>query len=1209
MADKTNNVTIDIKAETAKATNEIKRLNAEMKKMSNSARKGNRDLKAQTRQLNQTTRSFASLTKHISQLAVIYGAFQGLQTTVRTFAEFEASVSRLGVISGATSSELKSLQAEAERLGETTIFSASQVADGMNSMAMAGLSAQESLDGIASVLDLSAIGLMSVEQSALIATTAMNGFSLEAQDIGRVSDVMAKTITTSATTVQELGNAYEKVGSVATAFGVSLETTSASLGVLADAGRRGSEAGTQLKIVMARLAGNKEASKYIKELGVEIYNAEGNILPFTEQIKNLKIELDKLSPEQRNLKIAEIFGTEALASANILINKIDEVESKIVSLENSYGFASRKAKDMMDNLTGDWKEFQSALEGLIITLGSGLSPALRDILDEATEFIQALDADEVEAFGEGIGVLVETMVDMVKAVLTITGSIKDLSDGISELTGVSGASQVKLLLLGVALSKLFVIAKGLDVAYKAMIVSNGALGGAMAVAGIKVTGFTKIIVKLKLGIRALFVLIRANPIGLFVTALVGLGIAITSVVSSNRELTKTIEDSGKQIENNGDVIGTTTEQLKAMDKAGREAFGDYVRGEIKKTEKALKGLEKALEDEADDLFVNKKAVKEMSKQHADLTITLEALKNKEQSLVKVNAKVIATEEEARRSALKTTKAKEKEIEVLDKLIKKREKELEQLIKNNAERVKSGEATLLKLYEKEQKLFVDLKKLEQELLDIRKDFASKRLAMNDSLDKRLAEARVAGLNNYEKYLDAQKRADELLSKAKEARTKGDLELARRYIDEYANLISQSAGTEIATTRTVYEYNKETKEKEKKDIEEIRVTRDQNLAKLKVNTELERGFRMKLITDERDAEISSHNIKINNKINELNLMKMSIQSQIEYLKNLAEIQRITSGIDVKLNFDSSVAQIDAINKSIDDLVTQKRQAKIDILADNEQAIGEIKTVDDLAKIPIEKDLLLNTDEAKKEGDELEAEEEKGEITKLVSMDLKQAEKDLEKLKKEAETDTSAEHIAELAKAFEAVGKLQALAGETTKSVHNLDTSKALRANNQMRNELSKPLPTLIQYIKQIIIPARQHGGLIFKTPKLPRFNDGGHLDSGVGHSRKTGKLSGYGGGDKVKALLEEGEFIIRKEAVRALGLARLHTINEGKLPRYQTGGYVPPIQKFNTGGAVQKPNGKSGKTVNLNLNVGGQTFNLISDEEVADSLARYLERSSF
>jgi len=1207
---KTNNVKIDIKAQTAQATTEIKRLNSEMRKMGTSARKSNRDLKSQTTQLKQTTRSFASLTKHLSQLAIIYGAFRGLQTTVRTFAQFETSVSRLGVISGATTTQLKLLKAEAEHLGETTVFTASQVADGMNSMAMAGLTAEESLAGIASVLSLSSIGMMAVEQSALIATTAMNGFGLEASDMGRISDVMAKTITTSATTIQELGNAYEKVGSVATAFGVSLETTSASLGVLADAGRRGSEAGTQLKIVMARLAGNKEASKYIKQLGADIYDANGNLLPFTEQLRNMKTELDKLSPEKRNLKIAEIFGTEALASANILLGKIDEIEAKVTDLEHSFGFAGKKAKEMMDNLTGDYKEFNSALEGLIITLGTGLSPALRAILDEATEFIQALDKGEIEDFGEGVGDLVDMMFDLVKATVSIIGTVRDFSKEITSLTEISGSAQVKLLLLGSALSKLYIVGVALTASYAGLTVATTA-STASTITNMGVTAkVTKATKLLTIAQMALNKVLNLNPYVAVGTLLLGVGAIINSVTSSNREMAKTVSMVTEQLKENNVVIGITKESLQDIGKEGREAFGDYLRDKINDTEKAITKLNDAIEEEKNKWFESEEAIKSMELQSAQLVATQKGLIEQEKTLITVNKRAIDISEEKKRQLIAEAEATKRLIREKEILGEKETKTYNKIISNLNDRVAKTKDTLLKLYSDESKHKDKLIKIEEEVAKAREEYANTRKANALDLKSELFEISNQGLSDFKKYKKTQARLAELASKAEKAYVKGNYVDFQLYADQYNALRRTYNGEEISHQEKVrIGTDKAGKAKYK---QQKRIDVAQKKAHIDAMANAETGFKfanmsasIKLADAEKLAKA-----KRANELASLKATRTQIALQLTTLEIMIHLQEVASGVKINADLSSFKQAIVDMDNDIDAMANEDREVKLAMALKKGGTEAEIQALqqiistptplpvefvseeakkeaeiakDVMAREPIKAKMSLNVKEAKEEAKAFRKGKELSPIQWEAKMDLVTAKTDLKNLREDAEKYTKAEHKALVDKAIANIERLRKIASaDIIVDVY----------------ERYHPAPR-----------PKKYGGLIEPNVKLPRFDTGGHLDDGVGHSRKRGKLDGYGGGDKIKALLEAGEFIIRKEAVKALGLARLHQINQGEIPRFNMGGYVPPIQKFSTGGDVKIPTEVSKKTINLNLNFGGKTFKMFSDEAVAVSLAKELKRSSF
>ena len=1200
-------VKINIKAESKKATDEVKRLKAELNNLGKASKAGNASLKSTTKQLDQTSRSFASLTKHVSQLAVIYGAFQGLNTTVRTFAEFEASISRLGVISNATSVELSAMRDTAEHLGETTIFTATQVSSGMNAMAMAGFTAKESMEGIAGVLDISAIGLVSVEDSALIATRAMNGFGLEATDIGRVSDVLSKTITTSAVTMEQLGSALQKVAPVAKNVGLSLEETSAVLGVLHDAGRLGAEAGTQLKIVLSRLSGNREANKAIKELGIQIYDVRtGQLLPFTEQLRNVKDAMDKLPPAVRAVEMSKIFGEEAKSSALIALNSIDEIVAKTVELEDAYGFASSTAKKMMDNLQGDWKEFNSAMEGVIITLGEGLSPVLRTLLDEATEFLQGLDKKEVEEFGEGVGELVEVLAGLIKGVIKIAGAIKDFSTTVSEITGISGAMQVKLLLLSVAMGKLY--SQGVKLT-KSFIFLNGTMTAleASKKALLITTGKVTIATRLAtIAQKAWNLALNANPLGRLLVVVTSVYFAMDALVSSYKELRDATKEAGEVIDASNDVLSTTKDELLALDTAGRRAFNDYTRGLIKKTQKEIKKLNDLIEEENSGLTTNHKAVSDMTKARDTLKKKLEGLLKMEKTLVDVNKEAIQIAKDKIKIAQDELQAVEDEKKATKELLETQEKFLKAQKKNNQSRLKSGEQTLISLYKKEQQHIKKLADLEKELANIRKKFSDDRVGLNLDYETRIANLRAKGLTDLEKYYDAQKRSEVLLTKAKEAFAKGNLEVSKKYLDEYDTLIAISAGEEISHMEKVKVYDSKTKKFIEEERKKVDLTRETTLNKALTQDKNSHDLRLQFSKTEETRAIALHNIKIDNAKTQLELDKLAILSQISYLENLAKIAGITTGMKVgDLNFDAQKAQIAGIDKALLALEDRKRKVTLDIATKGSEEAR--KTVDDLSK-PVTTDVNFDTGDAEKDADRLKDETEKEAVIVDFGFDLKQAEADLARVQQEAETDTSAEHTLKVINAINAVQKLQQLAGEPTNNEHDVLLKEAIARMNTFRANISKPTSsthTVTVKTKQAK-QARKNGGIIFPEAPMMKFNNGGSpLENGKGHSRKTGKLSGYGGGDKVKALLEAGEFIIRKEAVQKLGLDRLHTLNQGKMPRYKTGGVAgsPALPAFTESGSVNTPT----KTVNLNLTMGGETFNMQTDDQIANALEKYIRKN--
>ena len=1125
------NIIIEIETKTNRAVADIKRLNGQINKLQKQEAK----FKQTTSQVKQMSRSFASLATHVGRLAVIYGAFEGLTTTVRTFAEFEQSMARLGAISGATATELSQLEEKALALGESTIYSASQVAQGMNSMAMAGLSAEQQLEGIASVLNVATIGMIGLEEASLITVRTMNAFSMEAKHMGMITDVMATGATSSAQTIQQLGNAYEKVGAVATAFGHSLETTTASLMIMADAGRVGSEAGTQLKIVMSRLAGNKEAQKYIEALGISMYDANGKLLPFKDQLVLLKTKLFDLSEEARNVKLSEIFGEEGKASAIILMKNIDLLDDKVNKLNNSFGLADKKAKEMQDTLIGSYKELKSALEGLAIKIGSDLSPALQAIIEDATTFIQNLDDEEIKKFSDSVAGLIKTLGELGGLLIEVAGFVSKVLGNFEELTGVSS---------GVAI--------------------------AIGVVAFKMKGL-------------LTLLKFFNPYAIALAIVIeGVAIALAqweAEISRTNEATKRFNKTVKVM---GDVIEDVINASDQLDLVGVTEYMAFIKKgisgattEIRKYENLIKNLEGGLwvsKADEEQIKAYKNAIGELNKMIANSETALGLLVEKGQELTDQERVALASKKNL-------TEANKKLAEEIKDVAEAMDKNIESLNKREA----SLEKTLGSMATKERKFQADKIKLEEELANIRKKFADDRESQVLSYETRISNLKTKGLSDLLQYNDAQKRADEQLAKAKEQIAKGNLVMAGKYLAEYDRLIAISAGEEITHEEKKWTLDEKTKKKKLETITVVDVHRSTTLKEALKDEKNGHDVRISLINALEQKDLEAHNAKIQGKIDEIEMIKAQMRLQQAMLDQIGQMIAMAGGVKFEADLSAFNDAMAVADEQIDKLMGQQRDMKI--TGDfSDVKDGAKKVEDDIGKDPVEAELKLGVDVGFTEFEKFKDDVERTPLELNAQVDLVEPKEQLNAFTHDVEN----ENI---------------IAPVTT------DTSQAIRNDSAMRTQLSRPLPDIHQYIYQHVIPVRKHGGAIYATPKLPRFNDGGHLDSGVGHSRKTGKLGGYGGGDKVKALLEAGEFIIRKEAVKVLGLSRLHTLNEGRLPRYQGGGFIPPIQRFDTGGAVKTPTITSGKTMNLNLNLGGQSFKMITEEDVANSLALYLQRSEF
>ncbi|EDP68573.1 hypothetical protein CAT7_04884 [Carnobacterium sp. AT7] len=302
---------------------------------------------------------------------------------------FEKQMSRVGAIAGATADELKQLTDQAKELGASTAFSASEVAAGMENMASAGFATTEILAAMPGVLDLAAVSGGDVALASEAAATAVRAFNLEASDTGHVADVFARAAADTNAEVADMAEAMKYAAPMANTLGMSIEDTAAAIGIMSDAGIKGSQAGTTLRGAFTRLAKpTKAASDSMAELGIKMFDAQGNILPMSGIITELQDGLVGMTSEQKASTLATIFGQEAMSGMMTLVEAgPDKVNELSTSLENSAGAADEMAKVMQDNAAGAIDEMMGALETAGIEITQLLAPVIRDLAEDITELV------------------------------------------------------------------------------------------------------------------------------------------------------------------------------------------------------------------------------------------------------------------------------------------------------------------------------------------------------------------------------------------------------------------------------------------------------------------------------------------------------------------------------------------------------------------------------------------------------------------------------------------------------------------------------------------------------------------------------------------------------------------------------------------------------------------------------------------------------
>ncbi len=318
---------------------------------------------------------------------------QSLKAPIEAAANFEEAMSAVKAITGANQSEFQSLINTARNLGETTSFSASEAAAGMRYLGMAGFETHNIIQSMPGVLNLAKAGALDLGRAADISSDILTGFGLTANDMGRVGDVLAKTFTSSNTTLEMLGETMKYVGPLAKTAGVDIETIAAMTGLLGNAGIKGSQAGTTLRAMLTRLtAPSNTAKKSLRSLGVEVENMDGNMRHPLDIIEDLQTGLDGLGNVEQMALLKDIFGEEpASGVAELIISQgRDAIETYQKRLYAANGTSARIAKEMGDNAKGGIKEYQSAIESLNITIGDKLLPTITPLIRDITDLVRQL---------------------------------------------------------------------------------------------------------------------------------------------------------------------------------------------------------------------------------------------------------------------------------------------------------------------------------------------------------------------------------------------------------------------------------------------------------------------------------------------------------------------------------------------------------------------------------------------------------------------------------------------------------------------------------------------------------------------------------------------------------------------------------------------------------------------------------------------------
>lgn len=366
------------------------------------------------------------------------GAITAVGTSsVKAGMDFDAAMSQVAATMGLTVDDIQDLRSFAQEMGATTAFSATEAANALNYMALAGYDAETAMAMLPTVLDLAAAGGIDLASASDMVTDAQSALGLSLDETSDMVDKMAKASSKSNTSVAQLGEAILKIGGTANVLSGGTTELATALGLLADNGIKGAEGGTHLRNILLSLASpTTEAESLLKDLGVTAVDSEGNMRPLQDIMLELNDALDGMGEADKAAIIGQIFNKTDIASVNALLGTSkDRWKELSGAIDNASGSAQAMAETQLDNLAGDVTLFKSALEGAQIAISDSLTPTIREFVqfgsESLSDFTVAFQKDGIEgamsAVGAAIaglsGKITKALPNMVEAVGSLLSSL------------------------------------------------------------------------------------------------------------------------------------------------------------------------------------------------------------------------------------------------------------------------------------------------------------------------------------------------------------------------------------------------------------------------------------------------------------------------------------------------------------------------------------------------------------------------------------------------------------------------------------------------------------------------------------------------------------------------------------------------------------------------------------------------------------------
>ncbi len=361
---------------------------------------------------------FNLLKNPILQAGAVLGISVSASDAISTFGGFEATMSKVKAISGAEGQDFEDLTALAKEMGATTKFTAQEAAEGLTYMAMAGWKTEDMLTSLSGVMNLAAASGEDLATVSDIVTDAMTAFGMSASgytedgiaNATHFADVLAVASSNANTNVAMMGETFKYVGAASGALGYSIEDVALGIGLMANAGIKASQGGTELNSIFTRLATNTNGARdAIEEMGISFYTSTGDARAFGDILGELRTATQGMTKEQKMNFANTVAGQRAQAGLLAMLNATEEDYHKLTeAIEDCDGAAEEMAGTMLDNLQGSLTLLGSAVDGVKMSLGSRLSPYVRQFADWLTTKMPAVE-DVINSVMDTVDAKVEAL--------------------------------------------------------------------------------------------------------------------------------------------------------------------------------------------------------------------------------------------------------------------------------------------------------------------------------------------------------------------------------------------------------------------------------------------------------------------------------------------------------------------------------------------------------------------------------------------------------------------------------------------------------------------------------------------------------------------------------------------------------------------------------------------------------------------------------